>query len=87
MAWARLSARAIRHLTGNPKTAIGFRMGGCTRSISGPALHGTLQRAKHLLTRYDWLPKQEVWMRSAILWFIGVPIPLILLLALCTHHF
>jgi len=26
-------------------------------------------------------------MRSVILWFIGVPVPLILLLALCTHHF
>jgi hypothetical protein len=26
-------------------------------------------------------------MRSVLLWFIGVPIPIILLLALCTHHF
>jgi hypothetical protein len=26
-------------------------------------------------------------MRSALLWLIGVPIPIILLLALCTHHF
>jgi len=25
-------------------------------------------------------------MRSALLWLIGVPIPLILLLAFCTHH-
>jgi len=25
-------------------------------------------------------------MRSVILWAIGVPIPIILLLALCTHH-
>jgi len=25
--------------------------------------------------------------RSAILWFIGIPIPLILLLAYCTGHF
>jgi hypothetical protein len=25
-------------------------------------------------------------MRSIILWAIGVPIPLILLLAFCTHH-
>ena len=25
-------------------------------------------------------------MRSALLWLIGVPIPIILLLALCTHH-
>jgi hypothetical protein len=25
-------------------------------------------------------------MRSALLWLIGVPVPLILLLALCTHH-
>jgi hypothetical protein len=26
-------------------------------------------------------------MRSILLWVIGVPIPLILLLAMCTHHF
>jgi hypothetical protein len=26
-------------------------------------------------------------MRSILLWVIGVPIPIILLLALCTHHF
>jgi hypothetical protein len=28
----------------------------------------------------------EACMRSALLWLIGVPIPLILLLAFCTHH-
>jgi len=31
----------------------------------------------------------NIWrtaMRSALLWLIGVPIPLILLLAFCTHH-
>lgn len=26
-------------------------------------------------------------MRSILLWLIGIPIPIILLLALCTHHF
>jgi hypothetical protein len=26
-------------------------------------------------------------MRSIFLWAIGVPLPLILLLAFCTHHF
>jgi len=25
-------------------------------------------------------------MRSGLLWLIGVPIPIILLLAMCTHH-
>jgi hypothetical protein len=37
----------------------------------------------------DFPTKQQVRkpaMRSAILWFIGVPIPLILLLAFCTGH-
>jgi hypothetical protein len=29
----------------------------------------------------------EAAMRSVLLWLIGVPIPIILLLALCTHHF
>jgi hypothetical protein len=27
------------------------------------------------------------FMRSILLWVIGIPIPIILLLALCTHHF
>jgi hypothetical protein len=31
--------------------------------------------------------KETVVMRSILLWAIGVPIPIILLLALCTHHF
>jgi len=26
-------------------------------------------------------------MRSILLYFLGIPIPIILLLALCTHHF
>jgi len=26
-------------------------------------------------------------MRSVLLWLIGIPIPIILLLAFCTHHF
>jgi hypothetical protein len=30
--------------------------------------------------------KAEVIMRSILLWAVGVPIPLILLLAFCTHH-
>jgi hypothetical protein len=29
----------------------------------------------------------EASMRSILLYFIGIPIPIILLLALCTHHF
>jgi hypothetical protein len=29
----------------------------------------------------------EATVRSILLWLIGVPIPIILLLALCTHHF
>jgi hypothetical protein len=31
--------------------------------------------------------KEAELMRSILLWLIGVPIPIILLLALCTHHF
>jgi hypothetical protein len=33
------------------------------------------------------LGHDEVDMRSILLWAIGVPIPIILLLAFCTHHF
>jgi hypothetical protein len=31
--------------------------------------------------------KETEVMRSILLWIIGIPIPIILLLALCTHHF
>jgi hypothetical protein len=31
--------------------------------------------------------EQEPAMRSILLYLIGIPIPIILLLALCTHHF
>jgi len=41
---------------------------------------GTLTHARNL-THVN----QEFVMRSIVLWAIGVPIPLILLLALCTH--
>ena len=32
-------------------------------------------------------PVGEYSMRSIFLWLIGIPIPIILLLAFCTHHF
>jgi hypothetical protein len=32
-------------------------------------------------------PFEEASMRSILLYFIGIPVPIILLLALCTHHF
>jgi hypothetical protein len=31
--------------------------------------------------------KESETMRSILLWLIGIPIPIILLIALCTHHF
>ena len=31
--------------------------------------------------------KEADVMRSILLWLIGIPIPIILLIALCTHHF
>ena len=31
-------------------------------------------------------PLESFTMRSILLWAIGVPIPIILLLAMCTHH-
>jgi hypothetical protein len=31
--------------------------------------------------------RETVRMRSVLLWLIGIPIPIILLIALCTHHF
>jgi len=31
--------------------------------------------------------EEALKMRSILLWLIGIPLPIILLLALCTHHF
>ena len=31
--------------------------------------------------------KEEMTMRSILLYLIGVPLPIILLLAMCSHHF
>jgi hypothetical protein len=31
--------------------------------------------------------QRERSMRSILLYFLGIPIPIILLLAMCTHHF
>jgi hypothetical protein len=37
---------------------------------------------------HKWgLHNDEVIMRSILLFAIGVPVPVILLLAFCTHHF
>jgi hypothetical protein len=43
-------------------------------------------RARIIVRRRAEL-KETVAMRSILLWLIGVPIPIILLLAFCTHHF
>jgi hypothetical protein len=44
---------------------------------------GTVDRAAHYAPVTNF---RRPVMRSALLWFIGVPIPIILLLAFCTHH-
>jgi hypothetical protein len=31
-------------------------------------------------------PREDQAMRSILLWAIGIPLPIILLLAFCTHH-
>jgi hypothetical protein len=48
-------------------------------------LAGTVSPPRHSYPRAD--KKEAVVMRSILLWLIGVPVPIILLLALCTHHF
>jgi hypothetical protein len=47
--------------------------------------HGTVERQINFAPTQQG--REESDMRSMLLWFIGVPIPIILLLALCTHHF
>jgi len=46
---------------------------------------GTVPLARPLSARA--VEKEAEVMRSILLWLIGIPIPIILLLALCTHHF
>jgi len=41
-------------------------------------------RSRIILSRNRY--KETVAMRSVLLWLIGIPIPIILLLAFCTHH-
>jgi hypothetical protein len=48
---------------------------GQERARKGCVEQGSVQQSK------------EVLMRSVLLYLIGIPIPIILLLALCTHHF
>lgn len=45
---------------------------------------GTVAPTDHSRLRAD--DEETVAMRSVLLWLIGVPIPIILLLAFCTHH-
>ena len=45
---------------------------------------GTVAWANH--SGAERSDKETVAMRSILLWLIGVPIPIILLLAFCTHH-
>jgi hypothetical protein len=75
-----VSARTIRHsreTRGAPDGSFPL----------GRTSHGTVRSADHSRIKFDISTDQEKTMRSVLLWFIGVPIPLILLLALCTHHF
>ncbi len=44
------------------------------------------ERNFHSADRLNHRCKWRLCMRSALLWLIGVPIPIILLLAFCTHH-
>jgi hypothetical protein len=52
------------------------------RGRGGPS--GTLCRPAHLSRRRN---EGGESMRSILLWVIGIPIPIILLIAFCTHHF
>jgi hypothetical protein len=81
-------AATMRFELGGPDSA------GCGQSQGGgeyftaavaPDRCGTVPRPDHYCTP-SGQHGGEV-MRSILLWAIGVPIPIILLLALCTHHF
>jgi hypothetical protein len=43
--------------------------------------------AKAALNQSPFNRPEKPLMRSILLYFLGIPIPIILLLALCTHHF
>jgi len=54
------------------------------RIAPAAARQGTVSPAVHFSGRAGLM---ETPMRSILLWAIGVPVPIILLLAFCTHHF
>lgn len=50
---------------------------------------GTLSTFRELITQAEHAAagfREDSAMRSIVLWMVGVPIPIILLLAMCTHH-
>jgi hypothetical protein len=53
-----------------------------------PAIHGSFWN-RYAATTLLFIDKQEVQMglgRGALLWLIGIPLPIIILLALFWHH-
>lgn len=52
-----------------------------------PSDHDATGTTSFIMLSADRLTVGARHMRSGLLWLIGVPIPIILLLALCTHHF
>jgi hypothetical protein len=61
---------------------------GSAGSASRPDVAKSWQRTLRQRIECECEPQQgEPAVRSVLLYFIGVPIPIILLLAFCTHHF
>lgn len=55
----------------------------------GHVAEGTQHRlvVRRFLWRFTYRKTRRLFMRSILLGLLGVPIPIILLLAFCTHHF
>ena len=56
------------------------------RPLSRKAHNGTVPACPHYCRSSGQDEEREI-MRSILLWLIGIPLPIILLLAVCTHHF
>jgi hypothetical protein len=79
--FAAASGAETRDSSAGPKSQEGGEYFTGRRGEEEP---GTVPRPNHFLRRAG--QEELVAMRSVLLWLIGVPIPLILLLAFCTHH-
>jgi hypothetical protein len=81
-AWQdEIAPSAASHALGQSLTRVGHLSIQYSAILDTVATNSAIGRYR--FDRLQWISD----MRSILLYFLGIPIPIILLLALCTHHF